>query len=256
MGGAAGAGGQDAHSPTLPLPPPPASCLSAFPAFPAFSPPFPPLLPLPPLPAYPAPPAPPARLNVACNPIAPPTNPASASNGEIGCCAGGAPSISSISMPRGESPPVRARSISTRATARPTLRSIRLGVGQERDSWRSPRAQIRGERAVDENDRGADRTRGSAPCLAGDPPEAAERADRNHCRRALRALRFCRARPLQRRAVGIRRIGRGEHRDLRDRPALPQRSQQIERAGQGELRRAEARRRNSRGGCGRSPPGL
>jgi len=81
------------------------------------------------------------RTNVACNPIAPATKPASASNGVIGCGGGGAPSISSISIPRGESPPVRARSISTRAIARPTFDRSGSASGRNVISCRSPRGK-------------------------------------------------------------------------------------------------------------------
>ena len=64
-----------------------------------------------------------------------------ARNGDIGCRAGGVPSISSISMPRGASPPVRARSMSTRATARPTFDRSGSCSGRNVVSCRSPRAR-------------------------------------------------------------------------------------------------------------------
>ena len=56
----------------------------------------------------------------------------------------------------------------------------------------------------------------------------------------LRALRRTSRRPLERRAVGIGRVGGGEDRDLGLVRLVAQRAQQIHGAGQGELRRAEA----------------
>ena len=67
--------------------------------------------------------------------------PASPRNAAIGCCDGVVPSISSISMPRGASPPLRARSMSTCATARATFDRSGSASGKNVSSTRSPRAR-------------------------------------------------------------------------------------------------------------------
>ena len=93
------------------------------------------------------------------------------------------------------------------------LRSVRLALGQERDQLTIAASEVGDERSVDEDDRGADAAR-----------------------RPLRLL----FRPIQRRAVRIGGIGRAEHDDFGFVGPIAQRSQQVERAGHRELRRAEA----------------
>src|SRR5439155_9846302 len=94
-------------------------------------------------PALPDPPDLPGSVftNVARNPNAPKTNPASDKYGDKGCPDGGTPSISSMSIPRGASPPVRARSMRTCATARATFDRSGSASGSHVTSCRSPRAR-------------------------------------------------------------------------------------------------------------------
>ena len=175
--------------------------------------------------------------SLACSPSAPLTNPASASNFAIGCVAGGTPSISSMSMPRGDSLPVRARSIEHARDGAASLRSLRLRLGQVGDELAIAARQVRREGAVDENDRGADRSRGPSSRLRG--PDIRPRRygaaspgrihpgfsgdewcaglPRRPVHRSLGGGESAARReggPLQGCAVGICRIGRREHRDF------------------------------------------
>ena len=90
-------------------------------------------------------------------------NPASARYGASACAAGGPPSISSISMPRGESAPARARSMSARDDRAPDARSLRFGLRQIRRELPIAAREIRPERAVDQNHRRAHRRVGPRP---------------------------------------------------------------------------------------------
>jgi len=104
------------------------------------------------------------------------------------------------------------------------FRSIGFGVRQEGDEQAIAAREIRGEGAVDENHRRADRSRRPTSSFAG----------RNRARRLLSCW------PFECRAVGIRRIRGGQDHDLDIVRRVAQRAQQIEGAGHRELRRAQA----------------
>ena len=139
-----------------------------------------------------------------------------------------------------------------------------------------------GARAVDEHARDGARPLATAPArLRAETSGAADRRARDrrraHRRRGSRSRRRCESAPRACRAEaapvfpsGAAKAGNfsvapyglaGSVAAARRRPRsspvrrrLAQRAEQIERAGQRELRRAQGRRRNSRAECGRFPP--
>ncbi len=89
-------------------------------------------------------------------------NPASRSHDAIGWVAGGIPSISSISMPRGR---VGAAPGAINEDARDGAagaRSLRFSLGKPRQQLPVAPTEIRGQRAVDKDHRRADRAREAA----------------------------------------------------------------------------------------------